>query len=105
MVLLLSANAILDHDTHAGSMDEQHALELMMKDAFQEEGEAVAKWKRTRLTSAQLTTYYYGFTEFMKLRHEIELTPGFIEHAYHDKLIGSGAPTMKMLRLIMLEKT
>ena len=44
-------------------MDEKAALALMMGEAFQEDGEAVGKWKRARLTSAQLTTYFYGFTE------------------------------------------
>ncbi len=47
-------------------MDEKEALALMTKEAFQEEGEAVGKWRRARLTSAQLTTYFHGFTEMMK---------------------------------------
>lgn len=101
MVLRLSANAILDHGIHAGTMDEKAALDLMMKDAFQEEGEAVGKWKRARLSSAQLTTYYYGFTEMMKLRAAHEKAPGFTERAYHDKLIGSGSPSMRALRGLM----
>jgi len=101
MVLRLSANAILDHGIHAGTMDEKTALDLMMKDAFQEEGEAVGKWKRARLSSAQLTTYYHGFTEMMKLRATHEKAPGFTERAYHDKLIGSGSPSMRALRGLM----
>ena len=101
MVLRLSANAILDHDIHAGTMDEKAALDLMMKEAFQEEGEAVGKWKRARLSSAQLTTYYYGFTEMMKLRAEHEKAPGFTERAYHDKLIGFGSPSMRAVRKLM----
>ena len=101
MVLRLSANAILDHGIHAGTMDEKAALDLMMKDAFQEEGEAVGKWKRARLSSAQLTTYYYGFTEMMKLRGAHEKAPGFTERAYHDRLIGSGSPSMRAARALM----
>ena len=101
MVLRLSANAILDHGVHAGTMDEKAALDLMMKDAFQEEGEAVGKWKRARLGSAQLTTYYYGFTEMMKLRAAHEKTPGFTERAFHDRLIGHGSPSLRALRGLM----
>jgi uncharacterized protein (DUF885 family) len=101
MVLRLSANAILDHEAHAGSMDEAAALALMMKDAFQEEGEAVGKWKRARLTSAQLTTYYYGFTEMMKLRAEHEGAPGFAERRFHDRVLGYGSPPMPKLRELM----
>src|SRR5467141_1829536 len=60
MRLRAIANAILDQSIHAGNMTEQQAMDLMMKEAFQQEGEAVAKWKRARLTSAQLSTYFVG---------------------------------------------
>jgi uncharacterized protein (DUF885 family) len=103
MVLRLSANAIIDHGVHAGSMDEKEALDLMMKDAFQEEGEAVAKWKRARLSSAQLTTYYYGFSEMMKLRLAHEKDPGFTERSYHDKLLGFGSPSLRAARSLMAQ--
>jgi uncharacterized protein (DUF885 family) len=103
MVLRMAANAILDHEVHAGAMDEKAALDLMTKEAFQEEGEAVGKWKRARLTSAQLTTYFYGFTEMMRLRAEHEGKPGFTERAYHDRLLSHGSPSMRHLRTIMAE--
>lgn len=102
MVLRLAANAILDHGVHAGTMEEAEAMTLMTKEAFQEEGEAVGKWKRARLTSAQLTTYYFGFTEMMKLREEAEKSAGFSERAYHDKLLSFGAPSPKYLRELVL---
>jgi uncharacterized protein (DUF885 family) len=98
MVLRLAANAILDHDIHAGQMDEKDALALMQGEAFQEEGEAAGKWTRARLTSAQLTTYYYGFTEFMKLREAAVKRPGFTERAYHDRILSWGSPAMKFVR-------
>lgn len=99
MVLRLCANAILDHGVHAGTMTEQQAMELMVKDAFQEEGEAVAKWKRARLTSAQLTTYFHGLDQMTKLRRA---TKGSLsERAYHDKLLGFGSPSFRYLRALM----
>ena len=101
MVLRLAANAILDHDIHAGTMEEKEALLLMTDEAFQEEGEAVAKWRRARLSSGQLTTYYYGFTEMMKLRAAAEQKPAFRERAYHDKLLSFGAPAMRYMRELM----
>jgi uncharacterized protein (DUF885 family) len=103
MVLRLAANAILDHETHAGSMDEAGAIALMTREAFQEEGEAVGKWKRARLTSAQLTTYYYGFSEMAKLRAEHEKRPGFRERDYHDRLLSFGAPPMRHLRALLAD--
>ena len=59
---------------------------------------------RARLSSAQLTTYYFGFTEHLKLRKEVEKTPGFTERAYHDKLLSFGSPSMKIIRQLMTKK-
>ncbi len=101
MMLRTCANAILDHDIHAGTMDEQAALALMKNEAFQEDGEAVGKWKRARLSSAQLTTYFFGFTELLKLRRAVESQPGFSERAYHDRLLSWGSPPMKYVRQLV----
>lgn len=101
MVLRLSANAILDHDIHTGEMDEKAALALMKGEAFQEDGEAVGKWKRARLSSAQLTTYFFGFTELLKLRRIVETRPGFTEREYHDRLLSWGSPAMKYVRQLV----
>lgn len=101
MVLRLAVNALLDHGVHAGTMSEADALVLMMGEAFQEEGEAVGKWKRALLTSAQLTTYDYGFTEMMKLRAAHEARPGFSERRFHDEILAQGAPSMKHLGALL----
>jgi uncharacterized protein (DUF885 family) len=68
MGLRAICNAILDQSIHAGNMNEKEALDLMMKQAYHQEGEAVPKWKRARLTSAQLSTYFVGATEDLDLR-------------------------------------
>lgn len=101
MMLRAAANAILDHEIHAGTMDEKQALALMEDEAFQEEGEALQKWRRARLTSAQLTTYFYGFSQMMKVRDKYEKTPGFTERAYHDKLLSFGSPPPRHLITIL----
>jgi uncharacterized protein (DUF885 family) len=102
MILRVCANAILDHDIHAGAMDEKGALALMMNEGFQEEGEAAGKWRRARLSSAQLTTYYYGFSQLLRLRQQLQSAPGFTERAYHDKLLSFGAPAIRHIRTLML---
>ena len=101
MVLRLATNAILDHDVHAGQLEEHEALALMTGEAFQEEGEAVGKWKRARVTSAQLTTYFYGFTALLALRKAEEAKPDFNERRYHDRLLSWGSPAPKFLRRLM----
>ncbi len=98
MLARVCVNTILDHEIHAGTMDEKAALDLMEHDAFQEEGEAVGKWTRARVSHGQLSQYLYGFTELMKLREVAEKQPGFTERAYHDKLLSFGAPSVHQLR-------
>ncbi|HEY1558502.1 MAG TPA: DUF885 domain-containing protein [Kofleriaceae bacterium] len=98
MILRVAANAVLDHEIHAGTMDETAARALMTGEAFQEDGEATGKWRRARLTSAQLTTYFYGFTQFYALRKAAEAKPGFTERAYHDRILSWGSPALKFVR-------
>ncbi len=42
-------------------------MALMTERGFQEDGEAAGKWRRAQLTSAQLSTYYVGYTEVSDL--------------------------------------
>jgi uncharacterized protein (DUF885 family) len=104
MAARVAANAILDHGIHAGGMTEAEALRLMMQGAFQEEGEAVAKWKRARLTSTQLSTYFYGFREMRRFRAEAEKKKGFQERTYHDALLAHGAPPMRELHGLLFKE-
>jgi uncharacterized protein (DUF885 family) len=104
MALRMAANAIIDNGVHAGTMTEKDAMKLMTEDAFQEEGEAVGKWRRARLTSGQLSTYFYGFSVLMKLRKAAESKPGFTERAYHDELLAHGSPAPRYVRELMAEK-
>jgi hypothetical protein len=62
MQLRTGINAILT-PAHAYGMTEAEAMALMTGRGFQEEGEAAGKWRWAPLTSAQLSTYYVGYTE------------------------------------------
>jgi uncharacterized protein (DUF885 family) len=103
MRLRAIANAILDQSIHAGNMNEKEAMDLMMKQTFQQEGEAVAKWKRARLTSAQLSTYFVGATEHLDLRaaEEKKLGRDFDLKKYNDEVISYGSPPVKYVRELM----
>ena len=103
MRLRAIANAILDQSIHAGNMSEQQAMDLMTKEAFQQEGEAVAKWKRARLTSAQLSTYFVGATEHLDLRaaEQKKLGNDFNLKKYNDQVISYGSPPVKYVRELM----
>ena len=103
MRLRAIANAILDQSIHAGNMTEKEAMDLMMKKTFQQEGEAVAKWKRARLTSAQLSTYFVGASEHLDLRDSAKSKagPSFDLKKYNDQMISYGSPPVKYVRELM----
>jgi uncharacterized protein (DUF885 family) len=101
MRLRAIANAILDQSIHAGNMTEQQAMDLMMKETFQEEGEAVPKWKRARLSASQLSTYFVGVTEHLDLRAAAQKKPGFDLRKYNDQVISYGSPPVKYVRELM----
>ena len=103
MRLRVICNAILDQSIHAGNMSEQEAMELMTKEGYQQEGEAVAKWKRARLTSTQLSTYFVGATEHLDLRaaEQKKLGNQFNLKKYNDQVISYGSPPVKYVREIL----
>jgi len=103
MRLRVICNAILDQSIHAGNMSEQEAMDLMMKQGYQQEGEAVAKWKRARLTSAQLSTYFVGVSEHLDLRDRAKAKAGasFDQKKYNDNVIAFGSPPVKYVRELM----
>jgi uncharacterized protein (DUF885 family) len=101
MRLRAIANAIMDQSIHAGNTTEKEAMDLMMKGTFQQEGEAVAKWKRARLTSAQLSTYFVGATEHLDLRAAAAKKPDFDLKRYNDQVISYGSPPVKYVRELM----
>ena len=103
MRLRAICNAILDQSIHAGNMSEKEAMDLMTKEAFQQEGEAVAKWKRARLTSAQLSTYFVGVSEHLDLRDKAKSKAGasFDQKKYNDQVISFGSPPVKYVRELM----
>src|SRR6185437_2511378 len=90
-------NAILDQGIHPNNMREKHAMDLMMKEGFQQEGEAVAKWKRARLSSTQLSTYLVGVTEHLDLREKAKAKAGsaFDLKKYNDTVLSFGSPPVK----------
>ena len=103
MRLRAICNAILDQSIHAGNMSEKEALDLMTKEGYQQEGEAVAKWKRARLTSAQLSTYFVGATEHLDLREQAKTSAAnrSISKKYNDTVISFGSPPVKYVRELM----
>jgi uncharacterized protein (DUF885 family) len=99
MQLRMIINAILDARVHGQGMTEAEAMALMTGRGYQEEGEAAGKWRRALLTSAQLSTYYVGYTEVADLAGELRAAcPGQPDQAIHDRMLAHGSPPVRLLR-------
>ena len=118
-------NAILDVEIHARGMTEAAALDLMVRQGFQEADEARAKWLRARLTATQLSTYYVGTIEMFDVEVDarqraalaagagpdavpaqhiaggVGATPGFDYRVHLDEVIAHGSPPIRWLRRIL----
>jgi uncharacterized protein (DUF885 family) len=103
MRLRLIINAIIDHRIHCDGMTEGEAMEMMMVDGFQEEGEAAGKWIRACLSSTQLSTYYVGNLEINGIRDAYEAKHGgdIDLKAFHDELLSFGSPAPRFARELM----
>ncbi|MFQ5824069.1 MAG: DUF885 domain-containing protein [bacterium] len=103
MRLRLIINAIIDQKIHTEGMTEKEAMNLMMNQGFQEEGEAAGKWRRACLTSTQLSTYYIGNTEINDLRNafEAKMKKVIDMKAMHDKMLSFGSPAPKYVKELL----
>jgi uncharacterized protein (DUF885 family) len=98
----MPVNAILDQDFHVGGLTRDKAMELMTKQAFQEEREAAGKWVRMQLSSAQLPVYFVGYQEWKDFRAAAEKRPGFNLKAFHDAALSHGSPPVRFIRQLTL---
>ena len=103
MQLRTIINAILDARVHGHGMTEAEAMALMTGRGHQEEGEAAGKWRRVQLTSAQLSTYYVGYTEVSDLADSVRAAePGLADRDLHDRMLAHGSPPARLLRTLIV---
>jgi hypothetical protein len=74
----------------------------MRERGFQEEGEAVGKWRRVQLSSTQLSTYFVGYVEVRDLVTDLRSArPGASDREVHDTVLGAGSPPARHLRRLL----
>ncbi len=100
MKLRVIINAIIDQKIHTAGMTEREAIDFMMNEGFQEEGEAAGKWRRAQLSSTQLSTYYVGSVELNEIRKAYEAKhKGKINMMkMHDEMLSFGSPAPKYVK-------
>lgn len=104
--LRIVCNAIIDHSIHVLGMEEAECMNLLLNEAFQEEAEAVQKWKRARLTQVQLSSYFTGLTAIYEFREgeKARLRDQFDLKAFHESFLSYGSAPVPVIRELMERK-
>lgn len=90
--LRVVTNAIMDYAVHVLNMSEQEAMNMMLREAFQEQTEAENKWRRITLSQVQLTSYFTGYAEIYDFRERLKAEMGadFDLKTFHNEFLGYG---------------
>lgn len=104
--LRATCNTILDISVHTKNMSKEAAIDLLTKEAFQQQAEADGKWKRVTLSQVQLCSYFTGYTEIYNLREELKKKEGdqFNLKKFHEKFLSFGSAPVKYIKELMLSK-
>lgn len=98
-------NTILDNSVQTRNMTKEQALNLLTKEAFQQNAEAEGKWKRATLSQVQLCSYFTGYTEIYAFREELKKKEGaqFNLKKFHEKFLSYGSAPVKNIRELMMQ--
>jgi uncharacterized protein (DUF885 family) len=98
-------NTILDNSVHTRNISKADALQLLTKEAFQQNAEAEGKWKRATLSHVQLCSYFAGYTEIYAFREEIKKQQGtkFNLKQFHEKFLSYGSAPVKYIKELMIK--
>lgn len=98
-------NTILDNSVQTRNMSKADALNLLTKEAFQQNAEAEGKWKRATLSQVQLCSYFTGYTEIYSFREELKKKEGekFNLKNFHEKFLSYGSAPVKNIRALMMK--
>jgi uncharacterized protein (DUF885 family) len=97
-MLRVIANTILDVRLQTMGMTDAQALDLMIKDTYQEPEEANAKLQRAKLSSCQLPTYYAGYKGWLAVREHYRKThPDIRLKQFHESALKEGAVPLPVL--------
>lgn len=99
-------NTILDYAVHTEGMTREQMMDLLLREAFQQEAEASQKWLRATQTSVQMTSYFAGYAAIWQL-HEHErarLGDQFSIKAFNNEFLSYGSAPVPVIKALMDEK-
>src|SRR5690606_13404850 len=96
--------SIIEQGIHVDGWTKEQAMDLMVRQTFQQQSEAEGKWVRAQLSSTQLATYFVGAQEHFDMRRAAEEAEGdaFDLTRYHDRVLAQGAPPVRFARQLLL---
>lgn len=97
-------NTILDYCVHTKNMSKDEAMELLVRQAFQQKAEAEGKWNRVSVSSVQLDSYFAGYKAIYELREALKQKEGsrFNLRSFHETFLSFGNAPVKYIRESML---
>lgn len=104
--LMRVARAFLDPELQASKITPEQAKRLLVEDVVLSETLANQEVDRYTFRSpGQATSYFYGYTELMRLRADTEKAMGlaFDQQAFHDFILSQGALPPALLRKAVVE--
>ena len=98
-ILRVLANTILDVRLQTMGMTDQQALDLMIKDTYQEKEEATAKLQRAQLSSCQLPMYFVGWKGWLDVREGYKKAKGtaFSLKDFHERALKESGVSLPAL--------
>jgi uncharacterized protein (DUF885 family) len=97
------ANTILDVRLQTMNMTDKEALDLMIKDTYQEKEEAVAKLQRAQLSSCQLPAYFAGWKGWLEARELFKQKQGsaYSIRDFHERALKESAVPLPVLNQLL----
>ena len=104
--LMRAARAFLDPELQQGKITPEQARNLLMEDVVLSKTLADQEVERyTFRMPGQATSYFYGYTQLMRLRADVEKALGapFDQQKFHDFILSQGALPPALLRKAMFD--
>jgi Bacterial protein of unknown function (DUF885) len=105
--LLRAARAFIDPGLQAGTLSVEEASRILREDGVLSEAMTNQEIERyTFRAPGQATSYYYGFTRLMELRHDVENQLGkrFDQRRFHDFVLAQGLLPPNLVRRAVLHE-
>ena len=105
-LLLREARAFLDIELQTGAITSEDALRVLRDDVAVSQAMARAELARLVESPGSGPSYFFGYSEFLKLRRDVEQALGarFDQRAYHDFVLAQGKLPMSAIREAVMSR-